>query len=234
MTNSKVFHILNGDCLAATLDKVVDKSQMIIWRECLIEGPVKEENFWINRQYFIAQTYAESEIGYQEKVLSEFQKFENIEEGSAIYFWFEDDVFCQLNFWFLLSEVKKDLKLFRVFPKEESWDGFANLEATDFENQIKTAIEISERDIALAKKLWKAFSDNDLEELKSLSSENSKVFRKLHLIVDSIIDLKSSETKSELKYLSENYKNFEDLCKEVKLKYGVFGFGDLQVKNLIK
>ncbi|WP_313027932.1 hypothetical protein [Soonwooa sp.] len=41
MTNSKVFHVLNGDCLAATLDKVVDKSQMIIWRECLIEGPVK-------------------------------------------------------------------------------------------------------------------------------------------------------------------------------------------------
>ncbi len=234
MTNSKVFHVLNGDCLAATLNNVVDNSQMIIWRECLIEGPVKEENFWINRQNFITQTYAESEVGYQQKILSEFQKFENIEEGSAIYFWFEDDVFCQLNFWFLLSEVKKDLKLFRVFPKEESWDGFANLEATDFENQIKTAIEISERDIALAKKLWKAFSENDLEELKNLSSENSKVFRKLDLIINSIIDLKFGKIKSELKQLSENYKNFEHLFKEVKLKYGVFGFGDLQVKNLIE
>ncbi|WP_300670229.1 DUF1835 domain-containing protein [Soonwooa sp.] len=234
MSNSKVFHVLNGDCLAETLGKVIDKSQMIIWRECLIEGPVKKENFWINRRNFIAQTYSESEVGYQQKVISEFQNFENIEDASVIYFWFEDDVFCQLNLWFLLSEVKKDLKLFRVFPKEESWDGFANLTTTDFENQIDKSIEISEQDIALAKKLWKAFSEDDLEELKKLSSENSKVFRKLSLIVDSIIDLKSGKIQSELKDLSENYKNFEDLFEEVKLKYGVFGFGDLQVQNLIK
>lgn len=234
MANSKVFHALNGDCLAETLGKVIDKSQMIIWRECLIEGPVKKEDFWIKRQNFIARTYAESEADYQQKVISEFQNFENIEDASVIYFWFEDDVFCQLNFWFLLSVVKKDLKLFRVFPKEESWDGFANLTTTDFENQIDKSIEISEQDIALAKKLWKAFSEDDLEELKKLSSENSKVFRKLSLIVDSIIDLKSGKIQSELKDLSENYKNFEDLFEEVKLKYGVFGFGDLQVQNLIK
>lgn len=233
MTDSKIFHVLNGDCLASTLDKIVDKSQMIIWRECLIEGPVKEENFWINRQNFIAQTYAESELGYQQKVLTEFQKFKNIEGNSVIYFWFEDDIFCQLNFWFLLNEVRKDLKLFRVFPKEESWDGFANLEATDFENQIETAIEISNQYIELAKMLWKAFSENDLEELKKLSSENSKVFRKLDLIVDSIIQLKSGKTKSELKELSENFESFENFFSEVKQKYGVFGFGDLQVKNLI-
>ena len=53
MTDSKVFQVLNGDCLAERLNKAVDDSQMLVWRECLLEGPVKEENFWTNRQNFI-------------------------------------------------------------------------------------------------------------------------------------------------------------------------------------
>lgn len=234
MSDSKAFHIFNGDCLAETLDKVLDKSQIIIWRECLIEGPVEKENFWKNRQQFISETYQENEEDYNKKVISEFQKFENLEKKSSVYFWFEDDVFCQLNFWFLLSEIKNDLMIFRVFPKEESWDGFAHLAATDFENQINKAIEVSEQDIELAKMLWKAFSESNLEELKRISATNAKAFRNLSLIVDSIIDLKSGKTQRELKKNSEGFKNFDSLFKEVKQKYGVFGFGDLQVKNLIK
>jgi len=166
-------------------------------------------------------------------VISEFKKLKNIEVNSVIYFWFEDDFFVN-SIRFLFSEVKKDLKLFRVFPKEDSWEGFANLKSNDFESRINNAIEISEEDVALAKRLWSAFSENDLEELKRLSHETSKVLRKRDLIIHAIKHLKSGKTKSELKELSKKIENFNSFFNEITLKYGIFGLGDLQVKNLIK
>ena len=37
------------------------------------------------------------------KLVSEFEKIQNIEEGVDINLWFEDDLFCQVNFWFVIS-----------------------------------------------------------------------------------------------------------------------------------
>ena len=100
----KTFHILNGDCLDQRFPNDLD-GEKIIWRECLIDGPVSETNFFESRTKFIQENFGETKEGYSEKVLNEFEKIKNIPQNADVYFWFEDDLFCQVNLWFLLSNI---------------------------------------------------------------------------------------------------------------------------------
>ena len=36
-------------------------------------------------------------------MVTEFERIQNIPPNSAIYLWFEDDLFCQVNCWFALA-----------------------------------------------------------------------------------------------------------------------------------
>ncbi|AZA74697.1 DUF1835 domain-containing protein [Chryseobacterium indoltheticum] len=87
------FHILNGDCLAEKFPKNME-GEIIIWREALIDGPVSDNNFFENRKKFITENH-DSESDYEELVVKEFQRIQNIPEDSSVFFWFEDDLFCQ-------------------------------------------------------------------------------------------------------------------------------------------
>lgn len=236
MPASKSFHVLNGDCLLENLQYVFDKKNTIVWRECLIEGPVLTKNFWANREKFILETYSEWKEIYSRKVISEFQNFLNIDASSDVYFWFEDDVFCQINFWFLLSQIdaNKELKLHRVFPiQDEQWNGFSRLKPTDAEVLLKTSKPIKSKDLELGKKLWNAYSEEDFKTLELLAKSENQIFRQLDEVVKAIIKLKSGDLKKELRLIYQPDKSFEENFKIIQYHYGIYGFGDLQIKNLI-
>ena len=69
----KHVHILNGDCLKAQLRHVV-KDEVIVMRECLIDGNVQGETlteFYANRANFTAQYEACTVAGYYEMAATE-------------------------------------------------------------------------------------------------------------------------------------------------------------------
>lgn len=136
-----IFHITNGDHLAEDLKKTSIEGEIIVCREALVSGDLKEdflEDFWELRAKTISEDYNVSRESYYEKSVSEFEKILNIPEGSEVNLWFEDDLFCQVNLWFcvsLLSKIK-DLKIYRIFPKtttKNHWEGFADSDNFDLE-----------------------------------------------------------------------------------------------------
>jgi len=71
----KIFHILNGDCLAEQLKETSIKSGVIIYREALISGDIKAnslEDFWKLRAQFISQDYGINKEVYYEKFQQKF------------------------------------------------------------------------------------------------------------------------------------------------------------------
>ncbi|WP_435524329.1 hypothetical protein [Chryseobacterium indoltheticum] len=92
------FHILNGDCLAKKFPKNLE-GKSIIWREALIDGPVSEDDFFENRKKFITENY-DSESNYDELVVKEFQKMQNIPEDSDVFFGLKTTCFVRLIYGF--------------------------------------------------------------------------------------------------------------------------------------
>ena len=96
-------HILNGDMLKNQLPECI-KGEFIVMRECLVDGEVNGctlDDLCQTRANFISHNYEGcSEQSYYDLVVPEFKKIQCIDEDSDINLWFEDDLFCQVNFWF--------------------------------------------------------------------------------------------------------------------------------------
>ena len=220
------FHILNGDCLAEKFPKNLE-GESIIWREALIDGPVSDSNFFENRKRFITENY-DSESNYDELVVKEFQKMQNLPEDSDVFFWFEDDLFCQINFWFLISNLNLGkTKIFRVFPKDIE-KGFAESNEKDLLDMFHSAKEINVEESKLISNLWIDFQQNNLS--KDASSE---IVRNLKELIVANENRFNGTLEAQIKEIQKTAESFEEVFKIFNQKYPIYGFGDLQLKRCI-
>ncbi len=243
-----IYHLLNGSCLADQLKQTQIIGEQIICRECLMEGPVKGDSlaeFWATRAQHIADTYNDLVENYSHKVTAEFEKLINLPANSAINLWFEDDLFCQVNMWFalsLLANTATPYKVFRVFPitqnEEDRWKGFGVSTGEMLVQALDSRVAFTKEDIALGSNLWKAYKDNDYKTLKELSNTASDCFQLLPEVCQAQIDRFSADNQSGRpervikKIIAESSKDFTTVFRMFTNQEGIYGFGDLQVKNI--
>jgi len=117
--------LLNGDYLAEQLKGAELPLETIVFREALVSGPLGGatwEEFWEARVGFLTKQYGATALEVQKKTVAELDKIRSLADGVELSLWFEDDLFCQVNLWFvlyLLSDARK-IKIYRVFPPEAS------------------------------------------------------------------------------------------------------------------
>jgi len=234
-------HVLAGDSLAGIFKKTGIEGDAVICRECLIDGNLGGEllwDFWKTRASYISSAYDAPAEDYYRKVVGEFLKLVR-GDADEIYLWFEYDLFCQVNMWFILSLLAKvPLKnVFRVAPiiRESIWTGFGDLDA----EQLRVCFEKRQRftfdEVQLGVGLWHAYKNGDLNHLEKLSAQNSKCFPYLKEACSAEIDRKkNNRPQNALKnILNRGKKDFQEIFKEFSASEGVYGFGDLQVKLML-
>ncbi len=241
------YHLLNGDCLAEQMLQTEINENLIVCRECLIEGNLQAANltdFWSVRADFIGQTYEVSKKQYFARTVSEFEKLRQLPESSTVCLWFENDLFCQTNMWFAISilENQPDLKIFRVFPiiknKHDRWKGFGVANAENLERAYRGRIKFTPEDISLGKNLWTSYQNNDLNRLKELSQTKSLCFEHLEEICEAHIErcpLSGSPGRPEkvVKEIIETIStDFQRVFSEFSEREGLYGFGDRQIKRI--
>lgn len=241
-----IYHVLNGDCLAEQLRQTAVNQDFIICRECLIEGNVKADNlddFWKIRADFIIESYHETVKGYFEKVVKEFKKLSNLPQNSDICLWFENDLFCQVNMWFVLSLFVKQskMKVFRVFPiieNGELWKGFGSANTESIEKSFSSKVQFEQKDIDLGVYLWEAYQKNDFKQLKELSKIKSNCFEHLEEVCQAHIDRFPTDNslgrpEQLIKDILESKPmEFYEVFQKFSEKEGIYGFGDLQIKSI--
>jgi Domain of unknown function (DUF1835) len=240
-------HVLNGDCLAEQLRQTAINQDFIVCREALIDGNVKADNldeFWKIRAKFIANIYNASIEDYFDRTVKEFEKLTNLPQNSEICLWFENDLFCQVNMWFVLSSLLSklpNLKVFRVFPviaNTELWKGFGNANAENLEKAYSSKVPFKKLDIELGVHLWKAYQKNDFEQLKELSKNISVCFEYLEEVCQAHIDRFPSDNslgrpeKLLKEIMQSKPTDFQEVFQKFSEKEGIYGFGDLQVKRI--
>jgi hypothetical protein len=191
------FHILNGDCLADQLRQTKINNDFIVCRECLIDGNLDASSlsdFWTIRAKYFADNYNIPVQGYFNKTVSEFEKLSTLPDNSEVCLWFENDLFCQTNMWFVISILSyhPTFKIFRVFPvsenKADMWKGFGNASPEKLEQAYNSRIQFLPLDIELGKSLWTAYRDDDFEKLKELAKSQSGCFEYLEEVCQAHID----------------------------------------------
>lgn len=241
-----IYNILNGDSLAYSFPDAKIEGDVIVFREALIDGDLSGDNlhdFWQSRAKYIGSTETE----YHNKVVKEFEKISNSPDNSVFNLWFEYDLFCQVNMWFVISiinslPIKK--KVFAVYTSyldktsKQFWNGFGRANSDELKVCYANKIPLSEADINLGKDLWEAYKNGDLEDLTNLSKNQSLAFPYLQEVVKAHIDrFPKDGTKGRPEKVIEDITtnistDFHEVFKEFWKRESIYGFGDTQLKHL--
>lgn len=238
------YHILNGDALKVRLPQL--EGEIIVLRECLIEGDKSGEtweDFLESRNGFLNKFYNTTSKDYENKSIVEFKKIKNIPINSEVYFWFEDDLFCQVNFWFacsLLVEKDESISCFFVRSKSTELNGFGGMKTAELISSFETPMFVQVADVKLFKSLWFAFKNENFEALKSLTFILPPHFDFVKNAIEACLKMNEIDSKG-LNYYERKIHEmitrneditFVEVFQQFNKTNSILGLGDLQVKRM--
>ncbi|HEY0653600.1 MAG TPA: hypothetical protein VGD65_10760 [Chryseosolibacter sp.] len=234
-------HILNGDALA---EKFSLQGEIVVCREAMIDGPVNaetEESFWRDRAKFIAGEFNKSIEEYHLLVVDELNRIKQ-SKANTFTLWFEHDLFCQTNLWFVIDFIarhRKSAQIFNVMPdpsNDLNWSGFGKMNSSDLVLCYHNRTLLSNDEKLLAVSLWDAYRKDDLKKLKQLSTTASSCFPKLVEVCQAHLDRNSAIQRPQRKLksiLAKGTTDFSEIFDQFRETEAIYGFGDLQVKKLL-
>jgi len=240
-----VYHILNGDAIGEKFPTDEIPGHIIVIREAFIEGPLSKEftnDYWEKRNTFVSAAYAADKHDYEEQFLSQLHLLDAIKQGDDVFLWFEDDLFCLVNMWFTIYYLsqKPEANLYRIFPDKDDvyWTGFAKT------NELKKHFDESQifdkDEISLSHQLWEAYVDDDREKLKALSHSDTTCYRFLPQVIQAHLDRNPEDgstgrpQQTLINILNKGKTNFYEIFEDFWEKEAIYGFGDLQVYNMLR
>ncbi len=239
-----VFHILNGDALK---DQLTGKTrgELIVARECLIDGPVGEQvldDFFHQRAVFIEEAYGDAADSYFDWVVPEFKKILEIPYNTTVNLWFENDLFCQVNFWFichLLSSKSESFETYLVRPVTGAKHGFGSMDIKQLKTALYKRIKLFPEDLEIIGNLWKAYRSNDprilLESGNSLPQKFSFILPAIHAQLDRL-PKNGNPGRPEASLIQIMHDlhttEFGPVFREFSERENIYGFGDLQVRRM--
>ena len=241
-----IYNILNGDSLAHSFPDAKIEGDIIVVREAFMDGDLSGDNlndFWRSRAKYHGSTEAE----YHSGVAKEFEKIINAPDNTEFNLWFEYDLFCQVNMWFVISiinslSIKK--KVYAVYTSyldrndKQFWNGFGQATSSELKICFAERIPLNDNDLQFGQDLWAAYKSDDLEELIRLAKNQSPAFPYLQEVVKAHVERfpkDGTEGRPE-RVLEEITKNistdFHQVFKEFWSRESIYGFGDIQLKEL--
>lgn len=241
-----VVHILNGDALFEQFPRQVAGSR-IVARECLVEGPVSGQSLdaiLSTRISFFAEAYQVKENEYREKSVREFKRIHGIPSGSKVYMWFEDDLFCQVNAWFvaaILDAIPHEVEVYWVAPEESSLElGFGGMDTPSLYQAFQRAVRLTPDELSILATMWPAYQHNDYAALLQLALA---LHHKLPMLPTAVaahierypVDGSPGRPEKTLKSIMEELETeeFGPIFREFSKREAIYGFGDLQVRRLL-
>ena len=240
-----VCHVLNGDALASSFSQSRLGGEVIVFREGLVEGDLSGKTlaeFWRARARF----QGVSETDYAARVGGEFEKILHAPDNAEFNLWFEFDLFCQVNMWFVLSLIKglsvkrKVNAVYTFHLKEEDphfWTGFGPATADQLRFCHGHRMPLTGADVQLGSDLWMAYKHSDLGGLMRLARNQSHTFPHLMEVIQAHIDRFPSDgakgrPERVLEEIMKGATDFQEICREFWRRESIYGFGDLQIKHI--
>ncbi len=181
-----ITHILNGDGLKHVLEGLLAgqiPGEFLITRECMIDGPLDASlsdlsAFYKERAEFLKELDPSVSQGlYEEISQTEFDKMRQIPKNSVICLWFERDLFCQTNLWFvawLLYNFVEDPHVFLIEPGPSSPYAFNGLSGVQLYKIFEQRIRLEGDQLGMLAHMWESYAHQDNERLLELAGYMAK------------------------------------------------------------
>ena len=240
--SNPIIHILNGDALGEQFPKDLP-GEILVFRECLVEGPkkvVEFEAFFTSRAAYLSDTYDPTiKESYSLEQSIPLMRVVTEQTPAEVVLWFEEDLFCQTNFWFICHFLEGSGfggKVSWAKPSGVAKYNFGLLSKGSLKAVFKKRLLIDLTEIA---PLWRAYSINDSDELIRLVEGVAGLSEYIIPAAIAYRDMNTSTIEKSRPYLSllaitktlkttHFGKVFMVFCE----KEAVYGFGDLQVKRI--
>ena len=234
-------HVLNGDALLDQFPESLPGKKFVM-RECLIEGPVNGislDSFYRDRITFLQFEYKATEEQYQTSTIAELEKLIELPNDDEINLWFEQDLFCQANLWFICAYLKlhkKSNPIYLIMPRSFSSYGFGALNSKEL-----SSLYVDRKPFLHLKEfaaLWEFYRLGKNQELWQLTLELAGLYPFLKETVQAHLD--RLRTKGSLGRPMDSLiriikdldtTEFGPVFKEFCAREGVYGYGDSQVKR---
>ncbi|MEH0155861.1 DUF1835 domain-containing protein [Limibacter armeniacum] len=249
----KTLHILNGDGLLHSFKESQIKGDIAIFRETLCTGPVHpdvaSEDFWKIRAAYFEADYEIDNPNYQEKTINEFEeKISSLCQYDQVVFWFEHDLFCQINQLALISYAHlqqcSNTQFFQVpFSKLFStakYKGLAELPPQSLVQLYKNKTLLTEEMMEKNHLFWKMYCDPDPRKLHELIKENHPDstdlydaflahFRRFPHPISGI----GSPERLILNVINESPKPRRKVLGSILMADSIYGYGDLIFEKIL-
>ncbi|MPQ46377.1 DUF1835 domain-containing protein [Marinifilum sp. N1E240] len=238
-------HILNGDCLKEMFPKN-SSGEQIVMREFLVEGDVLGESLdellQIRAKYICGRNLVSSEEEYHQKSSVEIKKILTIGVNDEVNLWFEDDLFCQVNFWFVLNllyENHKRENIYLVRPNKGNEYNFGNMNHKELSLAFHHRQEIKGKELKQIRQLWRYYQKEKWSEMIRVAELFQEKFPFLLPAVYAQINRlsKGNDQGRPIESLKKimkdlNTTEFALVFKEFCKREAIYGFGDIQVRCL--
>ncbi|WP_448566156.1 DUF1835 domain-containing protein [Thalassotalea ganghwensis] len=242
------FHILNGDSLYHRWPSSLGKNT-IIMRECLIDGDLSGDinddhlvEFYKTRANFLSRYPQVTEQEYLERSVEQINRIRAIPVDANICCWFEHDLFCQTNFWFVVRLLAKYHHLSNVYfigPSLGNEYSFAHMSNIELVERYQSKQFITAQERADIGKLWDAYQNKQLKNMLLCANRLTQKFSFILAAVNAHLARQPDETglgypeRQLLNIMKElNSVYFPEVFKEFTRRTAIYSFGDLQVKAM--
>ncbi len=242
------YHVLNGDALVERFSALKLRGQMVVARECMIEGDLSGSTlqaFYEGRAAYLERTYKDPGKSYQDEVISQFDQLLAAPPRSEANLWFGYDLFCFANLLFVLSLLEGwtgEKEVYVIYPShlsgEDVWLDYRGATEAQLLACYKNRVRFSADDLQLARLLWQAYKRGDLSELIRLSTTITPVFPYLEEVCRAHAERFPAEgsmgrpERVVEELLGEGIQDFPALFKAFSARAGIYGFGDAQVARI--
>lgn len=242
----KRVHILNGDALKSQVSDLLS-DDIIIMRECLIDGNVQGDSltaFYANRAKFIASYQNFSATQYYQVSVPQINKMNDIDLDSEIICWFEDDLFCQVNFWFvmnLLSKKAEYRKIYLVRPSKGNEYSFATMASYELKIALAKKKALTPQQFKLFSFLWPRYQRNDYQGMIEVAKQLQATLP--FLLPAVMAHQRRAPDKSGWGYPERqliaimkelNTQDFTTVFQCFSAREAIYSFGDLQVQQMFE
>lgn len=235
-------HILNGDALKEQFPTDQISGELVVMKECLVDGNVAAESldeFIDVRAETLEELYQFSKEEYYEKAAPELRRINSIGSGD-VNLWFEDDLFCQVNLWFVCHLLhQKSSTLFLIRPEKHTQYGFGGLNQGELIQAFENKHRLNSVEVTLLSNLWSAYQHNDIQQLNQLSDKIAVALPFVPIAIQAhldrhIADEKEGKPARVLRQIMEELgeEDFSAVFREFARREPIYGFGDLQVKRI--
>lgn len=242
--SQNIFHILNGDALS-TQFPVDIPGQRIVAREVLSDGVIQgntPEQFFAGRLSYMQEKYGISKAEYTRLTLTEFNRIRQIPPDAFVFLWFEDDVFCQLNCWFvaaLLAYEHHRGPCYLIRPQEHSRFGFGGLSNESLLELYREKPFLL--DVNKISELWKIIQTGDTLTALTYARDTLQAYPFIAPAVEAYLDSLPSANdlgrpkRSLIQIVQElGTTDLGPVFAEFSKREAIYGYGDLQVKRLLQ